>query len=137
MSDMDTVYIDKVALLYIKNRKLLSARSRGKDTFYTPGGKREGNETDVEVLVRETKEELDVDIVTSTVKFYGEFAAHAHGKPDNVFVRIQCYTADFVGEPKPTSEIAELAYLNNSDFDKLSDTGRLIFADLKSKNLID
>lgn len=47
--------IDKIAFLYIKNNKILSTRSKGKEVFYIPGGKREGNESDLETLVREVK----------------------------------------------------------------------------------
>ena len=39
--------------LYLVDSKLLSTRSKGKDTYYIPGGKREGNESDIETLIRE------------------------------------------------------------------------------------
>ena len=71
--------IDKVALLYVKDGKILSTRSKGKDKYYLPGGKREGNETDLETLAREVKEELSVDVVEATARFYGTFEAQAHG----------------------------------------------------------
>ena len=45
--------IDKIAFLYLKNGKILSSLSKGKDTYYIPGGKRENNETDEETLIRE------------------------------------------------------------------------------------
>ena len=54
--------IDKIAWIHTKDGKVLSTLSRGKDVFYIPGGKREENETDEQTLVREIKEELDVDI---------------------------------------------------------------------------
>ncbi len=44
--------IDKVALLYVKDGKILSTRSKGKDKYYLPGGKREGDEADLETLAR-------------------------------------------------------------------------------------
>ena len=34
--------IDKIAWLLIKDGKVLSTRSFGKDAYYFPGGKREG-----------------------------------------------------------------------------------------------
>jgi 8-oxo-dGTP pyrophosphatase MutT (NUDIX family) len=37
---------------------ILSTRSRDKDVYYLPGGKRELGETDVQTLVREIREEL-------------------------------------------------------------------------------
>ena len=33
--------IDKVAFLYLQDGKILSTRSKGKDKYYIPGGKRE------------------------------------------------------------------------------------------------
>lgn len=74
--------IDKVALIYIKDGKILSTRSEGKDKYYLPGGKREGDETDLETLAREVKEELSVDVVEETAEFYGVFQAQAHGKEE-------------------------------------------------------
>ncbi len=134
---MKREFIDKVALIHLKNRRMLHTRSRGKDTFYTPGGKREGNETDAETLIREIREELDVNILPETISYYKTFAAQAHGKPENVFVRIKFYTAEFSGQPQPASEIEELAYLDFSVYDDLSETGKLILKDLKDSGLID
>ena len=37
--------IDKLGLVLVKNRKTLAARSRGRNVWFTPGGKREGNKT--------------------------------------------------------------------------------------------
>ena len=54
--------IDKIAFIYIKDSKILSTLSKGKDTYYIPGGKREENETDEETLIRECKEELTINI---------------------------------------------------------------------------
>ena len=71
--------IDKVALLYVKDGKILSTRSKGKDKYYLPGGKREGDEADLETLAREIREELSVDLVEATARFYGTFEAQAHG----------------------------------------------------------
>lgn len=38
---MQKTYIDKLAYIYIKDHKVLTTLSRGKDTWYIPGGKRE------------------------------------------------------------------------------------------------
>ena len=55
-------FIDKIAWIYTRDGKILSTLSKGKSVYYIPGGKRESNETDHETLVREIKEELDVDV---------------------------------------------------------------------------
>lgn len=129
--------IDKVAYLYVNDGKILSTRSKGKDKYYIPGGKREGNETDIETLVREVKEELSVDIIESSAKFYGVFEAQAHGKAEGVIVKMTCYTADYDGQLQADSEIAEIVWLTFADLDKISPVDKLIFKDLHDKGILD
>lgn len=133
----DSNFIDKIVLLHIKDRKVLMARSVGKDKFYMPGGKREEGETDLQTLVRESKEEMDINVLVETVKYWNTFVAQAHGKPEGIMVKTICYTAEFDGIPKASNEIEELAYLG---FDRREDVGgvaQTIFDDLKGKNMID
>ena len=128
--------IDKIALLYMKDGKILSTLSKGKDTYYIPGGKREPGETDEETLVRECREELSVDIKKDTIKYYGTFSAQAHGKAEGVLVKMTCYMADFDGELKANSEIQEIRWLNYSDLDKISPVDKLIFEDLHKNSFL-
>ena len=128
--------IDKVAFLYLQDGKILSTRSKGKDKYYIPGGKRETGETDIETLIREVKEELSVDIIESSAKLYGVFEAQAHGKAVGVIVKMTCYTAEYTGELKADSEIAEIVWLTMADIESVSPVDKLIFADLKSKGLL-
>ena len=128
--------IDKVAFIHLVDGKILSTRSKGKDKYYIPGGKRENNETDIETLVREIKEELSVDIVECSAKLYGVFEAQAHGKAEGVIVKMTCYTADFIGELKADSEIAEVVWLTLADIDNVSPVDKLIFSDLHGKRLL-
>ena len=128
--------IDKVAFLYLQDGKILSTRSKGKDKYYIPGGKRETGESDIETLVREVKEELSVDIIESSAKLYGVFEAQAHGKAEGVIVKMICYTAEFTGELKADSEIAEIVWLTTADIETVSPVDKLIFADLKQKGLL-
>ena len=130
------VVIDKVAFLYLQDGKILSTRSKGKDKYYIPGGKREAGESDIETLVREVKEELSVDIIESSAKLYGVFEAQTHGKAEGVIVKMTCYTAEFIGELKADSEIAEIVWLTTADMQAVSPVDKLIFADLKQKGLL-
>lgn len=129
--------IDKIALLYYKNGKILTTRSKGKDAYYFPGGKREGSESDLETLVREIKEELSIDIIPESAKLYGIFSAQAHGKAEGVVVQMSCYTADFTGELKADSEIEEIRWIDYSDYNTVSPVDKLILEDLKGKGLIE
>ena len=130
--------IDKIAFIYLNNGKILSTLSKGKDAYYIPGGKRDDFETDEETLIRECKEELTIDILKDTIKYYGTFKAQAHGKAEGVIVKMTCYTADFVGTLKPDSEIKEIKWLDYSNLNvKISPVDELIFKDLYDKHLID
>lgn len=128
--------IDKIAFIYLKNSKILSTLSKGKDTYYIPGGKRENNETDEQTLIRECKEELTIDIKKETIKYYGTFEAQAHGKAEGILVKMTCYLADFEGEIKANSEIEKIEWLDYHDLDKISPVDKLIFKDLKDKKLL-
>lgn len=130
--------IDKVAWLHVVDGRILCARSRGKDTYYVPGGKREAGETELETLAREIEEELSVRIQPESAVHYGTFEAEAHGKTDGAIVKMSCYTAEADGELSPASEIEELAWLTYQDKGRVSEVSRLIFDRLyETKQLID
>lgn len=129
--------IDKIAFIYVKDGKILSTLSKGKDTYYIPGGKREENETDEETLTRECKEELTIEINKDTIKYYGTFQAQAHGKAEGVIVKMTCYMAEFNGNLQANSEIQEIRWLDYSNLNvKISPVDKLIFKDLYDKGLI-
>lgn len=130
--------IDKLAWIYIKDRKILSTRSKGKDAWYIPGGKREPKESDQQALIREIKEELSVDLIPETLSYINTFKAQAHGKPEGVSVQMTCYSGEYKGKLKSSSEIEEMAWLTlNINPSSLSPVDLIIFAYLKEKDLID
>ena len=114
------------------------ARSFGKTVFFTPGGKREKNESDEDALCRECKEELTIDIVRPSIQPYGIFQAQAFGKPQGTMVRMTCYTANYDGTVQANEEIEELKWITSTfPKEQLSVTGIMILEDLKAKDLID
>ena len=129
--------IDKLAYILIKDKKILLSLSKGKDTWYIPGGKREGEELDSETLIREVKEELSVDLMPNSIKKYGVFEAQAHGHDKGIIVRMSCYTSDYSGNLKAASEIEKLEFFPYSRKSETSPVDHLIFDDLKTKNLIE
>ena len=119
--------IDKVAWLELTDGRILSTRSRGKTVYYLPGGKREPGESDVETLVREVAEELAVRIDPATAVHEGTFTAQAHGHPTGVAVRMTCYSANYEGTPKASSEIEEVRWLTYADRGNVSPVDQQIF----------
>ncbi|MFG1793589.1 NUDIX domain-containing protein [Nocardia sp. NPDC049149] len=129
----DAQLIDTVAWVRIEGGRILCARPRGKDVFYIPGGKREGDETDLQTLLREIEEELTVALLPDTVAHVGTYEA-VHGA--DLVVRMSCYSADYRGTLAASSEIEEMAWFSYADralvppvdqllFDDLVDAGRL------------
>jgi 8-oxo-dGTP diphosphatase len=119
--------IDKIAWLHVVDGRILSTRSRGKDVFYLPGGKREPGETDAETLVREIREELAVAITPASIAAVGTFEAQAHGHAAGTVVRMTCFTAEYSGTPEASSEIEEIAWLGYADREKVSAVDKIIF----------
>ncbi|MDT0446416.1 NUDIX hydrolase [Streptomyces johnsoniae] len=128
--------IDTVAWVHLADGRILGARSRGKELFYIPGGKREPGESDVQTLVREVREELAVALDPDSAEHVGTYTAQAEGHPDGTLVRMACYTARHEGTPRASNEIEEIAWLSLADrhrtplvdqaaFDALAEAGRL------------
>ena len=129
--------IDKLAWIEIQDKKVLGTRSKGKDTFYIPGGKRESGESDEAALLREIKEELDVQLDQNSLQFMGTFRAQAHGHPDGVMVQMQCYTGDYSGQLKASAEIETIEWLDTDDMNRISHVDKIIFRWLNERGLID
>lgn len=125
--------IDKIALIKVQNGQVLSTRSKGKDKFYFPGGKRELDESDEQTLIREIREELSVDIVPNSYKYIGTFKAQSDGMKEGIIVKMTCYSADFEGTLRPNNEIEEIKWLNYADINTVSAVDKIIFDFLKGK----
>ncbi len=123
--------IDKIAWIHVADGRVLAARSRGKDKFYLPGGKREPGESDAETLVREVREELGVEIDTESITPAGVFEGQAHGKAEGTVVRTTAYSAAYRGEPRACAEIEEIAWLGYADRGRVSLVAQLIFDHLR------
>lgn len=129
--------IDKLAWIFIRDGKVLFTRSKGKDVYYIPGGKREAGESDQEALMREIKEELGVELLPNALSYIETFEAQAHGKPEGVMVRMTCYGGDFTGELQPNSEVEEIVWLTHRDKLKTGPVDQMILDWLREKNLIE
>jgi 8-oxo-dGTP pyrophosphatase MutT (NUDIX family) len=128
------IEIDKMMLARVEGRKLLFARTRGLDTFYSLGGKREPGETDEAALIREVWEEANVHIKPATIRHIHTFEGPA---PDGRWMRMTCYDADFDGVMTPSSEIEEFKYLGSEDKHLTTQMGAMLLDWFKEQDLID
>ena len=129
-------FIDKIAWLHLRDGRILSTRSRGKNCYYLPGGKREPGETDPQTLLREIREELTVALDPTSLAYAGTFEAPAHGHPAGVLVRMSCYYARYTGTLQAAAEIEEVVWLSYRDRDRISAVDQLIFDWLRAQALL-
>jgi 8-oxo-dGTP pyrophosphatase MutT (NUDIX family) len=129
--------IDKLAWIHIKDRKILFVRSFGKDVFYTPGGKRVIGETDEQVLCREIQEELGVELKSESLSHLCSLKDQAHGMHEGCMINLTCYTGEYEGELKPSSEIEEMIWVGIASTTPITTTGRAILQLLNKRGIID
>lgn len=108
----DDIY--KAAGVIIKDRKLLVERSKGKDFFVAPGGKLDPGETATQALIRELKEEFQIDVQEEDVEYFGEFSAPAANSPERVVHMEVFIVKQWKGEIIPDSEIEEIRWLTSN-----------------------
>jgi len=97
--------------ILLKNKQILLVTGHGADFYWTPGGGVENNETIVETLHREIKEELGV--VVTTYKPYYSYE-YKDQKVDNFIIEVE-------GDISANVEITSIAwYDSNTTSTKLS-----------------
>lgn len=82
--------------------------------FITPGGRFENNESDIQCLSREIKEELDVEVDLLSLSFVWEYIHAASGAPDKD-VSIRLYVWKILWEPVPSSEMIAFHWITKED----------------------
>jgi 8-oxo-dGTP pyrophosphatase MutT (NUDIX family) len=130
-------YIDHVSLLNIKNKRILLCKSKDKNMWQLPGGKRELGESDEQTLVRECAEELGVSIDSKTVKYLETIIGDAFGKDGNTKIKILIFEAEFNGTPVANSEIEDVGYFKLNEIPDTSELGWRYLQRLKDDGLID
>jgi len=138
MSNYD---IHKAAGIIIKDRRLLVERSKGKDVFIAPGGKLEPGETSQQAVIRELKEEFQLDVVEADLEEFGTFYAEAAGSHNaGKSLRMDVYTIKNVGEIVPDSEVEEVRWITSEipvDIEVGSIFAHDVLPRLKAQNLVD
>jgi 8-oxo-dGTP diphosphatase len=95
-----------LAIIRQDNKVLLGLKKKGEigsQTYNGPGGKCEGDETPLDCVIRETKEELDIELSREHLKLIAVITFFAAGVPDfevHVFI-----TTKFSGTPVETIDM--------------------------------
>lgn len=103
-------------LVVIKDRKLLLAFSNNKQAFYLPGGKTDEGETTLTALVREIREELNVELDPTAARFYTHITAPAFGERSGIIMEQDCFLYDLQMPPIPAAEIGALHYFDTAAY---------------------
>src|SRR3989338_6928419 len=134
-------YFNKIGLLYLNNDQskiLVCEKNNFTSDFIMPGGQIDDGENDEECLVREIKEELDVDTDKTRLVFIKEYVDIAAGDPTKD-VSIKLYEGKIIGDPKPSAEIIKFHWVGKDDLShpRLSPIIKnKILPDLIAKNIL-
>ena len=110
----------KSAGIIIKDGALLVLRSKGKDTFYAPGGKLDSGETPEQALCRELREEVSIVVAEDALTLLGRFEAPAHDKGGITLVMDVFFVNDYSGEVVASNEIEECQWVDSSSVDDVA-----------------
>ena len=113
-------YYNKIGLLVLNEDKTKFLVCEKYPQFVTsdyimPGGKLE-EESDIECLKNEIKEELNCEVDIESLEYISEYVDVAAGKPDRD-VSIKLYKGKIIGQPVPSTEIKAIHWINKEDID--------------------
>ncbi len=130
--------IHKAAGILIRDRKLLVERSKGKEFFIAPGGSIETGETAEQALVRELKEEFQIEVREEDLGKFGTFRAAAAGQESKTLEMVVFTVSRWQGEPTADNEVEEIAWVTSeTDLNLGSIFAHEVIPRLKAAGLID
>jgi len=135
---MEPIVVSALAL--IRDRRLLMVTARGRDVLYLPGGKLEPGESPAAALLRESREEVAVELDPSTVVELFTVRTQAHGEPDGREVHMTLFSADPTTaspEPLASAEVGALHWVTSADADRCPPAGVATLDGLVRLGLID
>lgn len=105
-------------LVITKNNQLLLAYSRNKNAWYLPGGKIDEGETSKDALVREIREELNIELQLDKIITYKLISAPAYGEDSDLIMKQDTFRYDLTEEIEPSHEIAAVKYFDLETYKK-------------------
>lgn len=126
-------------LIVTKNNQLLLAYSNNKNAWYLPGGKIDKGETSREALIREIREELNIDLQPDKIENYKHISAPAYGENPELIMEQDTFRYNLTEKIQPSHEIVAVKYfdLEMYTLEKAQVPGVLkVFKLLKEDNII-
>lgn len=104
-------------LITLKEDKLLLAYSNNKKAWYLPGGKIDRNETAVEAIIREIKEELSIKLDSEKLSYYCHVTAPAYGEAIGIIMEQECFLYNLENyNIEASHEIGAVKYFSYEDY---------------------
>ncbi|AOM42450.1 NUDIX hydrolase [Xenorhabdus hominickii] len=107
--------IKKCAAIIVKNKKLLVVRKHKTSAYISPGGKIEGNESQIECLTREIQEEIGVTF-TNPIHFSVDYSKSIF---EDELIEINSWLIEIKGNPSPCSEIVDLKWITSKESEQI------------------
>ncbi|PZP47266.1 MAG: DNA mismatch repair protein MutT [Pseudopedobacter saltans] len=111
-------------LVVCKNNRLLLVYSKKKQAWYLPGGKLDAGETSLQAVIRECKEELNIDLQQDRLQYYCHTTAPAYGEHGNTIMEQDCYLYELDEDIKPSNEIEDARFYAYEEY--LSEKAQVI-----------
>lgn len=102
------------SLLYIENKNILLIKRKGNEKYYFPGGKPEANESLSDAVIRECKEELNIDL--DEVKYLFKVVDTAYPQDDLVELNLFTTRKLDITSLTPYAEIEEVKMIPLTNF---------------------
>lgn len=99
-------------LVVTKNNQLLLAYSKNKNAWYLPGGKVDKGETPKEALIREIREELNIDLQPDKIESYKHISAPAYGEKPELIMEQDTFLYNLTENIQPSHEIVAVKYFD-------------------------
>jgi 2'-deoxynucleoside 5'-phosphate N-hydrolase len=131
--------IIKVGAAMINEKgEFLIVRKEKSETYINPGGRTEGNESYLDTLKRELKEELQVDVVSAD--YYKSYFAKSAVHDPECSLTFHLFIVKWSGEIIPSNEIFKADWLSKKDLDvgkyQVAPTLKEIVLDLSNEGLV-